>query len=192
MASGCYTGYIHNLIDDKQTLEQYALSCAGLDDWEEWVPTDYHVEHLAESRAELKRLLVMSESEREAYGVSLRTADITELEARERVRQDEVQWLRETLVQVEQWAPPTADHDAVKQLMERQIREALGREDTTYWDDVLNTARAKDAHTYFADALAELRRDIAYYIEEDRAEREKVARRNEWARALIESFRKVP
>ena len=189
MASGCFTGYIHHLLDHNLTLEQFVLYCAHLNDWEEGVPTDYHAVGLANSRAELKRLVSMSETEREAHGVWLRTDEITSLEARERTRRDELQRLREMLVEVEQWQPPSADHEDLKQLMATQIREALDHENTDYWERLLNAARSKEARAYFTDALAELRRDIAYYIEEDCLEREKVARRNEWARLLIESFK---
>lgn len=191
MASFVATGYIHRLLDDNLTLEQFALYCANLpDEWHD--PSTYHEEDLAKTQIEIRRLHAMTDAEREREGVRLRVERITSLEAREAVRQGELARLRVKLVEVEAWEPPTVEHNGLKELMRRQIAEALEREEgCDFYDNLLNEARAMSADDYFTNALAELRRDYVYHMEECRKDKERYQRRRQWAETLVSSFSKA-
>lgn len=182
MANGCYTGYIHNLLDENQSLAEFAQGCAGAHWDEAWPPKDY-ADELAAADAKLRQLQGRTPEEQEIHGVRERTDHIVSLEAQQRVHQDEALRLNRMLVQVEACTPPP-ECGALRLLMLRQLHEALTQAYPDFYEDLLNAARARDAASYYQEALADARGDVAYYENQALKEQEWFAEKERFRQAF--------
>jgi hypothetical protein len=194
------TGYVHVMLDHHQDFPRFAWSCARdfgalvhMRDEPMDAPitypevSDYHEQALRECSEELERLLSLSEAEREARGVALRTNALVSLERTVREYLEKVARCRAMLAQVEAWEPPTPLHEGLKNFMREQLLTSIGNAEE-YYPALLEEARAKDHREYFQQAVKEARWGIDYHTQQLEEERERVAERIAWLDGLKSSL----
>ena len=179
------TGYTHDL---PETLEAFALRCAGLDveeSQEEITPeTTHHDRNLAADRRELKRVERWTDTEATqaadgAYWAEVGAhrriaAKYAEMEAK----------YDAMLAKVRGWTPPSKDHQGLKQFMLEQLLTSKCADAWMPSPPIRLTGAA-----FRQKKIERLREDIAYH-EEQRAAAIKAAQdRATWMRMLRESLR---
>ena len=108
------TGYTEELMMQGQTF--YDFMTALIKGWEcrDTFDTSYHEESLEEEKRELEILRGMTEEERFAYGVKNKAEVEAQAEkARESIARENKR-LDDMIAQVQEWVPPTSEHDKVK------------------------------------------------------------------------------
>lgn len=152
---------------------------------DEFKPSPHHAERLTEAKADLARLEAMTDRD------IARAAD-AEFEAaheRWRKRRAERQTHRERyeamLAKAQAWAPPTADHQGIKDFMVKQLTESIDFDCNggSYDTEPIRRTEAQ----WKADATNRERESIAYHEKEYAAEVERARSRTEWVRALRNS-----
>lgn len=193
------TGYVHYLIDNKLDFEAFALTCTrafgalshlrneplGAPLTEPTV-SNHYAENAKGIEARIAELEGLGPDDRAARGRALREETLAQLErSRQDVEADNA-ILRATLYRAEAWAPPTPEHEKFKEFMCEQLESSMN--DENWYADLLTAVRLKDALGYFQAALDEAREDLVYYVQQQRAEEERVAQNVEWLRQLRTSL----
>lgn len=193
------TGYTA-AIADGITFDKFAMNCARAfgalvmmrDEPmdapipEKFEPTRYHLERVTAARTRQAELEAMTPAMTElaaegAYRIALEHHE--KYVAEKNALRDKYNTM---LAQVEEWTPPTKEHEELKKFMREQIEESL-RFDCTIYDEskpeLMTGARWLDAE------MARAKTDIAYHSKEHTKELERTSSRSEWVRALRESLR---
>lgn len=143
MARGFRTGYVHGMLDDNQTFEQFVMSCARAfgalilmrDDPkdapipEEFKPDGYYYESVIKAQAEMDRINSLTPQELAAEASAKREAAIREYEEGKRLDEAEQRRVGEMRARVEAWTPPTAEHANIKSFMLEQLWKYKPSED---------------------------------------------------------------
>jgi hypothetical protein len=193
------TEYTATLMEKGQTFPDFVLLCARamgatimlrdepLDaPIPEFQPSYYNAKQLEESKAELARLLAMTDEEKIFFGQSKKDAVIERNEKYIADQQAENVRLIEMRDKVKAWQPPTSDHDGLKKFMLEQLEISMNSVD--YHEREIIAAKKLFASDYYNEVVAEVQRHIEYYTEEDRKERERTDARNRWVRELKASI----
>lgn len=148
--------------------------------------SDYHAQQVEKALAALAEFHAMSPSQhmREA------SKAWDEAETRRIVRLDEMRAQRKAyedmLSKVKAWAPPTPEHDGLKEFMHTQIAQSIDFDcDESYYSTP--TPRLTGAQ-WAAQRLEKLERDLAYQLREQAAEIERASGRTAWVKALRASL----
>ncbi|NHK29153.1 hypothetical protein FF098_014630 [Parvularcula flava] len=195
------TGYTADVQSGEITeFRDFALQCARafgaaiqLRDSEpgpvpETLPNDggqsYHVNALAEAKAELKQISGISPDEAEAKAL----AEYESACARYQEHLADVtahrQRYESMLSNVLAWVPPSPDHEELKAFMASQLRESLKFDCTPYYDEPARLSGPE----WLERSLAAARRDVDYHLREAEKERDRAASRQEWVDALYRSL----
>lgn len=194
------TGYTQKLMEEGQSFRDFVMLCARAmgacvemrDDPldatipKRFKPSDYHRKRIKEDRAELTRLVGMSQHQKIKYGQAQKKSDIKRNEewlARERAQNKR---LREMEEQVAAWNPPTKDHSGLKKFMLEQLNISKGNSD--YIERSLSAAISKAPMDYYTDAVKVAERSIANAAQHHDQEVERVNGRNDWIEQLRESI----
>jgi hypothetical protein len=193
------TGYTSDLYEGKDvTVGDFILGCARAfgalvsmrDDApdtpipEEFEPTDYHLTALNAAKARLDHLAAMSAADIERLAQQERdqeTARFVERDAQRRALRARYEAM---LDQIHYWMPPTPEHHELKTFMIDQLERSI-ESDCGYRD---NPPRKKAPGEWHVEQIEKAKRDVEYHATEDRKERERVAQRNQWVRALRDSL----
>jgi hypothetical protein len=90
------------------------------------------------------------------------------------------------LAKVMAWAPPTPEHDGLKEFMRTQISQSIDFDcDESYY--AAPTPRLTGAQ-WASQRLEMLERDLAYHQKEHAAEIERAGSRTAWVKALRDSL----
>lgn len=194
------TAYTQGIVDGKLNFEQFLLLCCrnfgaciemrdnSLDAPipEKFEPSDYHVKSLAQSEAELTRLLEMNNEERIAFGEQKQRESIESYElglASRRLENGRLAAIRE---EAEQWEPPTKEHNGLKDFMLQQIDCSMNNE--SFWLRGIEEAKAQSPMNFYAKAV----KDAEFRIEYDRKaikdEKALATGRTEWIKAVRDSI----
>lgn len=194
------TGYTSKLYEgEPQTFPEFALSCARAfgalitmrDDAmdapipDEFQPSSYHQERLAEAEArlvELERLDI-----RECAARSL-----AEYEQAQKARDDSAQKKAELkaryeamLRDVQAWRPPTPEHIEMKKFMAQQLTESIDFDcSMDFWPEVEHLS----PEVWRERKIGKARDDIAYHGQHHREEVERAESRTAWVQALRASL----
>jgi hypothetical protein len=193
------TGYTATLMEKGQAFPDFVLLCARamgatimlrdepLDaPIPEFQPSDYAAKRLEESKAELARLLAMTDEEKIAFGQSKKDAAIERNKKWIADKQAENARLIEMRDKVKAWQPPTSDHDGLKKFMLEQLEISMHSVDSHEREII--AAKQSFARDYYDKAVAEAQRGIEYNAKENRKERERTDARNRWVRELRASL----
>jgi hypothetical protein len=193
------TGYTAKLMESGQPFEEFAMSCARAfgalimmrDDAmdapiPEFEPSPYYEKSLTQHRAELARLIMMSEDERLAYGHASHAESIAS--AQEYLEKDiaENERLDAMRKQVLAWTPPTSEHQGLKDFMLEQIK--ISANALRYHYEAIAQAKSKTPLQYWTDAVAVESRGVEYATAELAKEIERTRGRNLWVKQLRESL----
>jgi len=195
-----YTSYIKEGV----TFEQFALRCArafgaciemrdedmGKNIPDEFKPSIYHEEALAEAKKSLEAVIKMTEKEAAIKAKKRYDENIADT-ARAIKEHKELRKLYEAMLeQVRAWVPPTKEHKGMKKFMIEQIESSIEHDcDTKYYEDrkfVLLTGAQ-----YKTEEIKSLQDSIAYNTKEDMAEKERARDRTEWVRKLRKSLKRT-
>lgn len=194
------TGYVHNMVKEKQTFPQFALTCARAfgasiemrDDSlnaeipKAFVPSNYHVKELAKARRELSRLKRMGGLARVSFGRRKRASLLRDYRSALRRCREENEPLLAMIEEVRAWEPPSPEHVELKKFMEQQLTTSLGSD--KYWLDCIAKSEVQDVSDYYLSAITRAQQDVTYHTEELRKERERVDSRNDWLNQLRQSL----
>lgn len=152
-------------------------------------PSDYHEKALAAAKAELERYATITiEAAKQEQDAELAR---TQRERRESVERSDTlrRKYNAMFAEVRRWTPPTPDHDGLKAFMQEQITESLKWDcsDRSYFLDAVVRLQVPVGE-WIAAKIAAAKKDVAYHTREYAEEVERVNRRNEWKRQLVDSL----
>ena len=196
------TGYTNDIQKDI-SFEDFALSCAlafgacihQRDDSGKFRPKfregDYtfHLDGLEETKKEIDELESMSEIERIEYGKKVIQKEIDENQ--EEILKQEVWKSKYTamLRKVQDWQPPTPEHNQLKVFMADQINSSIQFDcDTSYSTRRIGKLRTEPPLNYFNVALKRATLQLKYHEECIAKEMNRVNEANKWIGALYDSL----
>lgn len=197
------TGYTSALYDGKeQTFAEFVMQCARAfgaciemrdDPWDKPIPDEftsddtYNIERLEVARKELAEIQAMTPAEIEKRAQEDYEAALTS--HRESLERAAAIGLRYTamLEQVNAWAPPTSDHNALKKFMVEQLTESIKHDCGGYQPEEPRKLKAQE---WLNQRLKCCRSNIAYHLEAIERERQRVEFNNKWIRELRRSLAK--
>lgn len=195
------TGYTH-AIKDGIDFKQFVWSCArGMGALvmmrdlpsdapipERFEPSDYNRIAAEKARAELARLqgLTTEQASAEALAAYQRELKSQESAIAEnnalRVKYEAM------LKNVEQWTPPTEDHQGFKAFMSEQLRESIKFDcSNRYYEE--NKPVCKSTDSWLAETILKAQKDIDYHEKNQAEENARTESRNQWIKALRESLK---
>lgn len=194
------TGYTSDLYEGKRVaFSEFAMKCArafgatiemrdeSLDVPipDAFTPSTYHAEAIVEAEAKLAEIEGWSDKRaekeaRKAFEERARSANQYNEGNMKRA-----QAYTGMLKRVNEWTPPTSDHEGLKRFMISQLAESLDF-DCFYVDSVPKLLSGKQ---YRRQLIQRLRRDITYHKKEQKKERRRVEGRNKWVQELRQSLK---
>jgi hypothetical protein len=192
------SGYTSDLYEGKPvTFPEFAMTCArafgALIDLrdepldapipDEISQSDYYGERLSEAKQRLIQLRAMSADEVAQAAACANAAALDQWERSQAKSLARRQRYEAMLAEVEAWAPPTEEHQGLKDFMIQQITESA-RLDCSVRDRPVEV----DPATWFVSAVDEVKRQIDYCTEQAQQEAERAAGRTAWVRALRASL----
>lgn len=194
------TGYTARVMETDISFRQFALSCARAfgaliemrdDDMdapipEEFKPSPYYAEHLAEARAEYGRLAEFDADAQAEFGSREKQAALKSQREYLAKSREENASLKKMLEEVEAWAVPSPDHEKLKEFMIQQL--TISFHDLKWSEDSLQRIEEKQPIDFYNEALERALKNIPYYQKELLAEQSRVNERNEWLKQLRESL----
>lgn len=192
------TGYTA-AIKDGISFEKFALSCARnfgalitmRDDPHDapipdsFEPSNYHVKQLHDAYSRLNLLESLSEEAKNDYCKEYNDKALDDWRQLRREREELNNKYNSMLVKVEEWVPPTKDHQELKTFMISQINQSVS------WDcsmEYHNKPTPLTTEEWFAIKIDGLKRDINYHTEEDKKEVDRTKERSDWVIALKNSL----
>lgn len=197
------TGYVHNMVEKKQSFADFAMSCArafgALVTMREesmdapiptaFVPSDYHVKERDKAIVKLAKLKTMTNKERIAFGEAEKKKSVADYRNAMNRAKKENEPLLAMLDKVSQWKPPSTEHVHLKEFMEEQLRTSLSQDNAdSFFAKELLRAETKAAVDFYSEAVSEAERSVAYHKKELAAEEKRCADRTEWVNQLRESL----
>lgn len=193
------TGYTA-AIADGLTFEQFAMQCsrafgalvtmrdeptdAPIPD--HIAPESYYQEWLEREHVELNRLLSFTEADIEREAEAEYQRQVEAHAERMKTAADLRAKYESMLASVNAWAPPTAEHQGLKDFMIQQITESIRFDCNTSYDE---PPQRKAPAKWIADKLEHVRGNLALYESENRKEVERAASRTAWIQALRASLK---
>lgn len=153
---------------------------------EEFQPSTYNAERVAESRAELAKLESCSEEEAQAMADADHAKKVEyRLEALERKRIERKRY-ESMLEKARAYIPPTEDHSKYAEFLVSQLEESIKWDcDESYYE--AEPVRL-DGHTWKMQRMQSLREDIKRNLERQQEENERTDSRNRWIAELRKSL----
>ncbi len=196
------TGYTYPVIEGKVTeLREFVWDCARAfgalvlmrDDPKnaivpEFEPSTYARDARLKDEADLKRILAMTDEERDAEAEKDRVAEADRRLKSNAESAANRQRCRDMLAKVEAWLPPTPGHENLKKFMVEQLETTIDGNADLYTDPPAVVSGAE----WRAQRIENLRRSIGYYAKADAEEVARTAERNVWVKALRESVGEQP
>lgn len=192
------TGYTAALYEgEDQSFEDFAMQCARAfgalvtmrDEPrdapipDEFEPSSYHEEGLAEARRRLEAVRGWTDERVEAEARTVNEVALAHHESMMQERRERRARYEGMLAKVEEWDPPTSDHVGLKDFMRSQIEESI----------VFDCSEREPPETlsgaeYRARELTQAERDVEYHERHAREDRERAGKRTAWVKALRESL----
>jgi hypothetical protein len=201
------TGYTAGIIDGEiTTFPQFAKKCMrafgatmhmrddSLD--EEYTPQkvdDFYYENLEKSKAKLKE--VMDATDEEILKIHedevMPTMDYHKVEMNKETKNKEI--IEKLYQEVEQWNPPTPEHEGIKMFMKEQLSKTMEYDAVPkYHKDELNRLieeiLSADEKLLREKFIKKHEKDIKYYTERVELMEKKVEDANKWVTDLLESL----
>jgi len=201
------TGYTAGIIDGEiTTFPQFAKKCMrafgatmhmrddSLD--EEYTPQkvdNFYYENLEKSKDKLKEVMDATDEEI----LKIHEDEVTptmDYHKKEMVKETENKILLEKIYdEVEQWIPPTPEHEGIKKFMKEQLSETIKYEaEPKYHKNELNRLieeiLSADEKLLREKFIKKHEKDIKYYTERVELMEKKVEDANKWVTDLLESL----
>jgi hypothetical protein len=121
------------------------------------------------------------------YGSSKKAEEIRSINEAIEKETEENTRLLQMEEQVNEWTPPSPEHNGLKEFMLEQIN--ISKNDISYFTKALTKAEQQSPLDYFMETMVKIKRDIDYYTLEQEKEIVRVKSRNEWLQQLRESLK---
>lgn len=193
------TGYTLKLMEEGQTFEEYALTCARafsacillrdepLDTpIPEFKPSDFYKKELAKSKAKLSKLKKMSRSERLKFGERAKQKTIAMHKKLFKRDKKENENLLKVEKKVKNWIPPTKDHEELANFMLEQIE--ISKHDLNFYKKEVAKIIFDNDFVFYKRALEAAKNSVLRYEEECKKELKRTEDRNRWVNDLRESL----
>lgn len=155
---------------------------------EHFTPSEHYRDALRKAQSELSALESMTEADQRSYGERIRGERIEsalKASSRTRVIRDRLLAMRE---KVENWVPPTADHQGLKAFMVEQIDSTLQFDGNTEGiQGRIDRAGNASPEVLWSEVLAAAMSSVEYYKEQMTEEQIRYAERNQWIKDLRDS-----
>jgi hypothetical protein len=150
-------------------------------------PTDYHLNRMAETEAEGRRLQKADASAEHNKALEEARGRITEMYAKNVALKATYQRL---LGEVVKWNPPSPDHIGLQKFMEQQLTESIGFDcgSGSYYREDLGKLMAQTPEEFLKVRIREVAKEWAYHSEQHLDEIDRVAGRNRWKAELAASI----
>ena len=192
------TGYTAN-VPDGITFEEFVWQCAramgamvtmrdapaGAPIPERFEPSDYCARRMREAIEELGRLQNLTEQQVQTECEAEHRREEARRSERLAKNEAELAAYRKMLDQVKAWAPPTDEHEQLKEFMVDQLRKSID------FDDIRNHCQPQpmlDPAEWLAKRVAIAERDITHHTEQHKEEVARTEARNRWIAALRASL----
>lgn len=152
---------------------------------EQFAPSDYNAKALEKATAELAELEAMTPVERQVAADNANAAAIKawdDYEAKKSIQRARYEAMLE---KAREWSPPTSEHDGMKEFMIQQLTESIRFDCGEPYD---KRPSPKSVDDWFAKALAEANRNVAYYAKAQAEEIERARQRTKWVADLRASL----
>lgn len=198
------TGYTAKLMEKGQPFDEFVLQCARAfgacimmrDDPmdtpipDKFEPSDYYDKRIAETTAELDRLLAMNGKGKILFGNAKKAETVKVYEkglARDTAENARLEQMDQ---QVQEWIPPSDEHGELKKFMLDQIK--ISKHDLNYSENSLKSVLEKLPLNYWRDAVDGAKRTLEYNKKERVSEIERADGRTRWVRQLRDSLDTTP
>ena len=196
------TGYTSEIgTKDNLTFKEFTLKCARAfgacihqrDDASDILPQKQKVDnyHISQLNAAIKKLKTFKKTSKKVL--------------RQKMERDFLKRNKELLISIEKthalqnkyklmlkkvnnWIPPSTEHDGLKKFMIEQIAESIKWDcSTSYYEEGLS--REKESfEEYYTDKLKSLEKDIKYHEEKYNEDVERTNKANQWIEDLYNSL----
>lgn len=194
------TGYTAKLMERGQTFPEFVLTCArafgacidlrdephGAPIPEAFSPSDYYVKALADAQLLVSTLTAMGEIAQREFGKRQKQNAIEQSRNYVAEKKLENQRLEDMRVQVEEWAPPTQEHEGIKKFMLQQI--SISMNDTSYSEEILISNEEKEPIDFYYAALVSAKSSAEYHAKKSQQEAKRSDGNTEWVKQLRESL----
>lgn len=199
------TGYTAKLCEQDVSFNEFVMTCARAmgacvmmrDEPfdapmpEEFKPSPYHAEKLAEAEAEIERASKMSDADCEA--AALAEFEKEGAHYRQMVEKGiaSAARLRAMQAKVKDWVSPSSDHDGLKTFMLEQLATTLNFDGVDdYYQKQLAKLRKKTPTEHRLHKMEKAQKDIDYHHAEYLKEVDRTEKRTAWIKALRISLAK--
>lgn len=198
------TGYTAKLMEEGQTFQEYAMTCARAfgaciemrDDPmdkpipEEFKPSDYYLVSVKKMVKELNDFKKMTKDEIETWYKKIKNSTIKDIKNSLKKIREEDSRLDKMWTEVLNWNPPTEEHKKFKDFMLEQIRISYNSS-TDWYKKELKRINKITAEEMYNEHIESLVGRIANYKEHYNKECEAVKSRNAWIKNLRDSLKNV-
>lgn len=194
------TGYTSDLYEGKDvTVSDFILGCARafgalvtmrdepLDAPipEEFEPSSYHADKIAEAEATLREMETISAGEMDRRAQADYRQALKRWQERRHEAAERRQRYEDMLEQVQQWRPPTAEHVGLQKFMVDQLEQSIKFDCSMDYD---NRPALLTPAQWLIQQSEKAQHDIEYHRREHEKEVERATERSRWVKALRESL----
>lgn len=191
------TGYTAAVVDGTETeFKDFAMSCArafgalismrdepmSAEIPDEFKPSTWNADHLAEARSKLEQLRAMTPEQAEAAALKAYEDGCAAADRYDAKQAEEDRRLDAMLEKVEAWTPPTADHVQMKAFMVEQLTISKNG------DYKASRPKQMTGPEWLEDSIKQVMKDIGYHAKAQAEEEERCRGRTAWVRALRQSL----
>lgn len=152
---------------------------------DEFKPSSYHAERLAEAKSELSRLQSMTVDQQEVAARDAYEQALAYQKKYRREKEEQRARYEAMLGKVGDWSPPTPDHVEMKKFMREQLRTSIDFDcGGSYEPEAKKLSRSE----WYEVALKKAEHDVNYHMIEHQKEVERAANRTAWVKALRASL----
>lgn len=195
------TGYTAGVVDGKiDSFAEFAMQCArafgalvtmrdepfDAEIPNEFKPNPYCQERLDKSRENVHRLVLMSIDEIARESQADYESRLASRENSMKIQQLQNERIEKMLSFVKAWEPPSADHIEMKKFMIQQLE--VSKHDLSFFDRCDKIEKETPAE-WHKRKLKEAQKDIDYYTEKLKEEKQRCAERTLWVKQLRESLK---
>jgi len=190
------TGYTYK-IEEGCTFNEFIMKCArafgalihmrdssqGAEIPDVIEPNDYHAKALTKAKARLSEVSAMSVTEIDAARKAEFATSLKSSRESNEQRAMNIERYNHILAQVQDWEPPTSDHQDLKRFMIEQIEISVPKQYECDAPLILS------AEAWLEDARESANRDIKYHTEKNEKEIERCKEKTQWVNDLRASLK---
>jgi len=201
------TGYTARICEGEQSMSEFILGCARafgacagqrdnpMDDLPK-IPAEIEFQggaRIAEAEKKLADLLALTQEEKIAMGVKEHKEQIKYYTKALKERKIVRARLDKMYARIEDWVPPSKDHDELKKFMLDQLQSTIENDgDVGYYERTLQAEKEKDMLDFYDSELVRAKWCVKHAKEEAHKEKDRYVNRVQWIKQLYNSLEDDP